>query len=318
MYRDIGNILIGFEQGQYTTAVREALRIAEKDNDKLQNACKLFLKEFYPLMLSEDGSLFTFKSRIDSLLERFVPEKDCQDYRYLICGFGTAVKERYIRTQIPHWNDLCKTIRKILGMEECVIISDKPRVRPEPAADPEADLKGTAPESEDKYSLEILYADAEICFEGKTLSEKDDPFGCIIESFENGDYRKSVMQAVWIAKHSGTGEISAKAKLFLKEFFDFFLTYENNTADNFKNLVHFKKNIDSLLSGFDFDEESSVYLDVMRLFCNLTQTKYESTEKDYWLTVPSAFFESEETSEAVSEDCDDDSERFAPAESVLK
>jgi hypothetical protein len=153
MYYGADDILSDFEWGQYEQAVFGAIKIAEEDDDlRSRNACKLFLKEFYPLMLREDDGLSKFKDARERLTEGFLPEKDYSNNPDpLLWKLSNLARGRYADTGNEHWHAAHEAILNILGVktEHCHIITrDEPRVCPEPAADPnfESAETGTAKE----------------------------------------------------------------------------------------------------------------------------------------------------------------------------
>ncbi|MDR2107111.1 MAG: hypothetical protein LBO73_01125, partial [Holosporaceae bacterium] len=70
-----------FRQGLYRQAVGDAIKATKENVDNaLASSCKLFLKEFYPLLLEEDATLIDFNDEIGNLLRGFVPERECSNY----------------------------------------------------------------------------------------------------------------------------------------------------------------------------------------------------------------------------------------------
>ncbi|MDR2157799.1 MAG: hypothetical protein LBO02_00585 [Holosporaceae bacterium] len=272
MYRGMGDILVGFERGQYGQAVSEAIRTAEEDgDDKARNACKLFLKEFYPLMLREDESLSDFNNKIDSLLQQFVPKRDCQDYHYLLCAFDSAVRERYKCTQIPHWNDLCVMIRKILGMEECVISAKSPTICLEPASDLESDFESEEEEANtNSLRKECSLISREIPIDWETRN-----FNMILKDFKRGEYRYAVALALELEKECVNEKIKNYCILFLKEFFE-------NMLSEDASLEEFREAVGSLINEFGDDRTSSDYSDTIRMFKALADLQYERTRQNHW------------------------------------
>ncbi|MDR2107644.1 MAG: hypothetical protein LBO73_03965 [Holosporaceae bacterium] len=236
MYCGTDVILADFERGQYEPAVFKAMRMIEENGDDIsKNACKFFLKEFYPIMLQEDESLAKFQGAYDLLTEGFLPERDYPDDIGLLRKLCNLAQGRYAATENIHWCTVHEAISfGILG-------DNRPAaLRPEPAADPEAELRGE--KSSDDYE-DNEYSDTPV---------EDNPFIYIIGKFTEKNYREALLETAQFGKNSDKKKVRNACRTFLDRFFHSLPYYSATEDPNLESLTELAYD---LLSEFDTDSE---------------------------------------------------------------